>query len=153
MITPELQKSLDRSVELASSRRHEYLTLEHVLYALLDEKTASEVIRNCGGDVGQLKSELEEYLREQIEALPEDVQAAPQPTEAFERALHRALLQAHNSSQATINGGNLLAAMFQEKRSHAVYLLEKQGISRLDVLSYISHGISKEHSSLPEPAG
>jgi ATP-dependent Clp protease ATP-binding subunit ClpA len=152
VITPELQQTFDKTIQLAISRRHEYVTLEHLLCVLLEEKTGSDVIRNCGGDVQQLKLELEKYLTEQMESLPDDEPLEPQPTAAFERALHRALLQAQASGQGTIDSGNVLAAMFHEKRSHAVYLLENQGISRLDVLSYISHGVPKS-DSIPEPAG
>lgn len=152
MITPELQKTFEQTVELAATNRHEYVTLEHLLCTLLEEKTGSEVIRNCGGNIEQLKRELEQYFIEQLETLPEDEQVQPQPTAAFERVVHRALVQAHASHQSTIDGGNLLAAMFQEKRSHAVYLLEKQGITRLDVLNYISHGLSKS-DAVPAPDG
>jgi ATP-dependent Clp protease ATP-binding subunit ClpA len=152
VITPELQKSLDRTVKLATSSRHEYLTLEHLLYALLEEKTGRDIIENCGGDVEKLKRELDQYMRNEMESLPEGQEATPQPTAAFERTLHRAMLQAAAAEQATMDGGNLLVAMLQEKRSHAVFLLQGQGITRLDVLNYISHGVTKMES-VPEPAG
>ncbi|HEY9790629.1 MAG TPA: ATP-dependent Clp protease ATP-binding subunit ClpA [Candidatus Obscuribacterales bacterium] len=143
VITAELQKTLNRAMTFASEKRHEYLTLEHVLEALLEEKTGSDVIVNCGGDVKRLKKELDQFMSENMEKLPANVKAPPQATAAFERTLSRAVVQAQSSGQATIDGGNLLAAMFQERRSHAVYLMEKQGITRLDVLSYVSHGIAK----------
>lgn len=143
MLTPELQKTLNKAIEEAAGKRHEFVTLEHLLNALLDEKTSREVIKQCGGNCDELKRDVEQYIAENFEALPPAVNALPQPTAAFERALHRALMQAQASGQANIDGGNVIAAMFQEKRSHAVFLLEKQGISRLDVLNYISHGISK----------
>lgn len=177
MITAELQKTLNRTIEEAIKRQHEYVTLEHLLFALLDENTGSTAIRNCGGNVTELRKELDVYLENEIEKLPprdqsdyelspelldlddDDLppgaEAIPPPshmphtTAAFERALSRALTQAQASHQVTIDGGNLLAAMFQERRSYAVYLLEKQGITRLDVLSYVSHGIGKDD---PEPA-
>ena len=123
--------------------RHEYVTLEHLLYALLDEKTGNDVIRNCGGNITALKRELEQFLSSSIEPLPKRSKAKPDYTATFERVLERAVLQAQGSGQTTIDGGNILAAMFQERRSHAVYLLEKQGITRLDVLNYIAHGVSK----------
>ena len=143
MLTHELQRSLGRAGEAAVRQRHEYVTLEHILLALLEDPTGRDVIYNCGGDVGELRQELEAFMAENIQALPDAAQAAPQATAAFERVLQRALLQAEGSGQAAIDGGNVLAAMFQETRSHAVYLLAEKGISRLDVLNYISHGISK----------
>ena len=156
MLTHELQRTLSKAGHMAARRHHEYVTLEHTLHALLDDPTSKDVIHNCGGDVGQLKAALESFMAEHLESLPAGVEAAPQPTAAFERVLQRALLQAQGSGQPAIDGGNVLAAMFQETRSHAVYLLAKQGISRLDVLNYISHGISKrdveEDDDAAEPA-
>jgi ATP-dependent Clp protease ATP-binding subunit ClpA len=143
MITKELQETLNSSVQEAVTRKHEYLTLEHLLYALIAEKTTSQVIRHCGGNSDELKKELDKFLNESMEKLKDNKPKNPEPSAAFERVLSRAAMQAESSAQPTIDGGNVLAAMFQERRSHAVYLLEKQGITRLDVLNYISHGISK----------
>src|SRR2546425_8212108 len=143
MLTRELQHTVNRALEAAVQLRHEYVTLEHLLYALLDEKTGNDVIRNCGGNITALKRELEQFLSHSIETLPKRSKVRPDYTAAFERVLERAVLQGQASGQTTIDGGNILAAMFQERRSHAVYLLEKQGISRLDVLNYIAHGVSK----------
>jgi ATP-dependent Clp protease ATP-binding subunit ClpA len=143
MLTSELQKTIHRAINEAMQRRHEYLTLEHLLYALLEERTGSEVIRNCGGNITELRHDLEQFMTESMEALPKRIEYTPDHTAAFERVLERALMQAQASGQATVDSGNILAAMFQERRSYAVYLLEKQGIGRLDVLNYISHGISK----------
>ncbi|HWQ34092.1 MAG TPA: ATP-dependent Clp protease ATP-binding subunit ClpA [Blastocatellia bacterium] len=146
MITRELQDTLNFAVNEAYRRRHEFLTLEHLLYALLREKTGSEVIRNCGGNVEKLKIELEKFFAENIEQLPAGREQMPEQTASFERVLQRAALQAQSSGKSQIDGGNILAALYQERRSHAVYLLEKHGITRLDVLNYISHGISKVDS-------
>jgi ATP-dependent Clp protease ATP-binding subunit ClpA len=143
MLTRELQHTIQRTFEEALQRRHEYVTLEHLLYALIDEKTGSDVIQNCGGSITTLKHELEQFLTQSIETLPKSRRAKPDYTAAFERVLERAALQAQGSGQTAIDSGNILAAMFQERHSHAVYLLAKQGISRLDVLNYIAHGISK----------
>lgn len=149
MLSAELQQTLQRAVDDCYRRRHEFVTLEHLLMGLLEEKTTSEVIRNCGGNVTMLKRELEDFMETNIEQLPEKKVKNPEATAAFQRVMDRALMQARASSQATVDGGNVLAAMFQERRSHAVYLLEKQGISRLDVLNYISHGISKLDDGAP----
>ncbi|MFN7946957.1 MAG: ATP-dependent Clp protease ATP-binding subunit ClpA [Blastocatellia bacterium] len=146
MITRELQDTLNFAVNEAYRRRHEFLTLEHLLYALLREKTGSDVIRNCGGSVEKLKIELEKFFAENIEQLPAGREQMPEQTASFERVLQRAALQAQSSGKSEIDGGNILAALYQERRSHAVYLLEKHGITRLDVLNYISHGISKVDS-------
>jgi ATP-dependent Clp protease ATP-binding subunit ClpA len=143
MISKELQRTLNSAVEEAMRRRHEYLTLEHLLYALLHEQTGSNVIVNCGGRVDELKRDLNKFFDEKLERLPNYHDGMPEQTASFERVLQRAALQAQSSGQATIDGGNILAAMYQEKNSHAVYLLEKQGISRMDILNYISHGVSK----------
>lgn len=143
MITRELQDTLNNAFKEALKRRHEYLTLEHLLYALIKEKTGREVINNCGGDLEHLKHKLEAFFEQKMEQVAEGTEQLPEQTAAFERVLARALMQAEASGQSTIDGGNVLAAMYQERRSHAVYLLEKEGITRLDVLSYISHGISK----------
>jgi len=143
MISKELQDSLNLALGEASKRRHEYLTLEHLLYALLEDKSACEIIKACGGSVKNIRAELDKFLNETMEKLPNDIEVMPSYTAALERVLTRAYLQAESSAQTTIDSGNVLAAMFQEKRSHSVYLLEKEGITRLDVLSFISHGVSK----------
>ncbi len=146
MLTAELQKTINNAVQKAVDMRNEYLTLEHMLLALLDEKTGSDVIKQCGGDIKVLRQELELFISDTFERMPDTVEYTLSQTAAYERVLRRAIMQAHNSAQTTIDGGNVLAAMFEERRSHAVYLLEKQGITRLDVLNFISHGISKLES-------
>lgn len=146
MISKELQESLNLALAEAAKRRHEYLTLEHLLYALLEDKGACDIIKACGGSVKNIRQELDTFLNENMEQLPNGVDAMPSYTAALERVLTRAYMQAESSAQTTIDSGNVIAAMFQEKRSHSVYLLEKEGITRLDVLSYISHGISKVES-------
>lgn len=153
MITKELQSTLNIAFQEAVRRRHEFITLEHLLFALIQEKTGSEVLQNCGADTTKLKGELENFFSENMEPLPEGMDQAPAPTASFERVLSRAAMQADSAGTFTIDGGNVLAAMFQERKSHAVHLLEKQSISRLDVLSYISHGIAKTGGSPSEDAG
>jgi ATP-dependent Clp protease ATP-binding subunit ClpA len=144
MITRELEATLSAAIEEAASRRHEYVTLEHLLLALLADKKASEVLRNCGGDAETLRRELEKFLAENMEQVEaSQVSFEPQQTIMFARVLQYALLQAEGSGQQEVDGGNILAALFQADRSYAVYLLKSQGIRRLDVLNYLAHGISK----------
>ncbi|HWS52491.1 MAG TPA: ATP-dependent Clp protease ATP-binding subunit ClpA [Pyrinomonadaceae bacterium] len=143
MITKELQDTLNFAAMEAIKRRHEYVTLEHLLYALAHDKTASAVLRHCGGRVETLVKELEEFLDEKLEAVPAASDTLPEYTAAFQRVVEYALLQAEGSGQREVDGGNVLAALFQSPNSHAVYLLKKQGVSRLDVLNYLAHGISK----------
>jgi ATP-dependent Clp protease ATP-binding subunit ClpA len=151
MITRELQATLSEAVEDALRRRHEYVTLEHLLFALLSDRRAREVLRHCGADIDALRRDLETYLSEQMEAAPKPLKELPEQTLMFQRVLQYALLQAEGSGQKEIDGGNILASLFQAERSYAVYLLKQQGIRRLDVLNYIAHGISKlEESNAPQ---
>ena len=147
MLTRELQNTLSAALNEAIRRDHGYVTLEHLLLSLLSDRTASDVIYNCGGDIGKLKKELERFFKEHHEKLKRTQGRSqtelPEQTVMFERVLQYALLHAEASELKEINSGHILASMFQAERSHAVYLLKKQGISRLEVLSYISHGISK----------
>ncbi len=143
MITKELQATLNLAANEAIKRRHEFLTLEHLLFALVNDQNAAEVIANCGGDMDLLRSDLEEFFRDTMTPLPRGVERYPEQTAAFERVIDRAMMQAQSSGQETIDGGNILASLFEEHHSHAKYLMEKQGISKLDVLNYISHGLSK----------
>lgn len=144
MITKELENTLRNAVKEASDRHHEYVTLEHLLLALLSDRVARDVIYHCGGNLETLRKELEEFFGEHTELVnaQNDDSELPQQTVMFQRVLQYALLQAQASGQKEVNGGGLLAALFQARGSHAVYLLEKQGIKRLTVLRYISHGIS-----------
>ncbi len=150
MLTNELQSTLNRALEVAVMRRHEFLTLEHVLYAMLDERTSSRVLRECGASVEHLRTELESYLAGELEASLDADLETPEQTPGFQRVLQTAVNQARNSGQSLIDGGNILAAIFTEQQSAARYLLQAQGISRLDVLNYLSHGISKARN-LPAP--
>ena len=155
MITRELRATLNQAVQEAQRRRHEYLTLEHVLHAMLKDPVASEIIQACGGDLAQLKGELEQFLDRDLERLPEGVDAPPEQTLAFQRALQRAALHVQSSGKKEMDAGSLMAAMYRESDSHAIYLLEKQGITRLDVLNFISHGIRKAPGGggAPSPEG
>src|SRR5215204_3940556 len=143
MITKELQETLNFAAMEAIKRRHEYVTLEHLLYALLHEGTAARVVRHCGGDAEALTRELEKFFDEKVESVPASSDTLPEYTAAFQRVVEYAVLQAEGSGQKEVDGGNVLAALFQSPNSHAVYMLKKQGITRLDILNYLAHGISK----------
>jgi ATP-dependent Clp protease ATP-binding subunit ClpA len=149
-----LEASLSLAVREARKRRHELLTLEHVLWALLHDDAVAEVIRACGGNVPQLVRELEAYLDEQVDTLPPGEDRPPQQTLGFQRVLQRAAAHVQSAGREEIDGRNLLAAIFREPESHAAFLLSQQGINRLDVITYLSHGIpSVPQAPEPQPSG
>jgi ATP-dependent Clp protease ATP-binding subunit ClpA len=154
MLTRELEQTLKNAVNEAARHRHEYVTLEHLLYSLLEDNAAVDVLVNCGADLGEMRRALGEYLENVIEKLPAEVRVMPELTTTFQSTINYAVLQAEGSGQPAVDGANILAALYQAEQSYAVYLLLQQGITRLDVLNYISHGISKiDHGeSFPTPA-
>jgi ATP-dependent Clp protease ATP-binding subunit ClpA len=143
MIARELEVSLTLSVEEARRRRHEYLTLEHMLYGLLRDPTASDIIRHCGGDLTRLERDLLEFFDKNVPILPEGLEQEPEQTLGFRRVIERAAMHVQSSGKNVIDGGNVLVAMYREPDSHAVYLLESQGVRRFDCINYVSHGISR----------
>jgi len=143
MITKELEKTFNAAAEEALNRRHEYITLEHLLYALLDDPVGSEVLIGCGADLDQLRRELDEFFDQHYVPVPSDRPFVPQKTAMLLRVVEYAVLQAQSSQREEIDGGHMLAAFYQAERSHAVFLLRKSGITKLDVLNLISHGITK----------
>ena len=149
MITKELENTLNLAVAEATKRQHEYVTLEHLLLALLIDPTARDVIYACGGNLNALRKEIEEFFAAHDEMVSADGSTLPEQTIAFQQVLQYALLQAQASEQQEVNGGNVLAALFSAKHSHAVFLLNKHGITRLAVLNYISHGISPAGEEQP----
>src|ERR1044072_5877441 len=151
MITKELENTLSLAVAEATNRQHEYITLEHLLLALLVDPTARDVIYSCGGNLNTLKKEIEDFFAAHSEMVNPDPNTLPEQTLAFQRVLQYALLQAQASEQKEVNGGGVLAALFHAEHSHAVFLLNKQGVTRLAVLNYISHGISPVGET--EPTG
>ncbi|MDX6711769.1 MAG: ATP-dependent Clp protease ATP-binding subunit ClpA [Blastocatellia bacterium] len=153
MIKRELQAVLSVAVNDAIKRRHEYVTLEHLLFALLHDKEAIDVLKNCGGSVDGLRSEVSKFLSTEIEPLPGTNDRMPEQTSTFQQVLEYAVLQAQGSGQREVGTGNVLAALYQAPRSHAVYFLQKQGITRLDILNYISHGISKLNTPVDPSMG
>jgi ATP-dependent Clp protease ATP-binding subunit ClpA len=143
MLSKDLQKSIEDAIELAKRRRHEFLSAEHLLYALLRDDWGCEIILNCGGNIERMKRSLEEFFKHHIPTLPGHVKREPQIAVGFQRVLHRTLLHLQSSGKKEADAGDILASLFNEKDSHAVYFLNREGISRLDVLNFISHGIVK----------
>src|SRR4026208_608462 len=150
MISKELEATLNFALKEAKARRHEYVSLEHLLYALLRDKDGKAAILACGGDIEKLNKALEEFLAARMETLPQGRDHDPQQTLSFHRVLQRAVIHAQSAERKEINGGNLLIAMYREPDSYAVYSLEEQGITRFDVVNYVSHGVSK--TAAEEPA-
>jgi len=144
MISKELSATLSFAVSEAKKRRHEYVSIEHVLFAILHDSEGIEILQNCGGSVENLKNELENFFKEKVERIPEDNEYLLQQTIGFQRVIQRAVNHARSAEKAEVVVGDILASIFQEKDSHAEYFLSKEGVSRLDVLNYISHTVSKE---------
>ncbi len=148
MLTRELEETLSYAVDEAVKQKHEYVTLEHLLYALLEDTAAREILFSCGANIEEIAKLLEDYFRDTLERLPDSVKPMPELTTMFQSVIQFAIVQAESSGQSTIDGGNILAALFQTEQSYAVYLLQQQGVSRLDILNYMAHGISKVDSDL-----
>ncbi len=145
MISKELSETLGFAVKEAKKRRHEYVSVEHVLFALLHDDTGIDIIAKCGGNVDNLKRSLESFFEERIERIPEDNEYVLQQTIGFQRVIQRAVNHARSAEKQEVAIGDIMASIFQEKESHAESYLKSEGISRLDVLNYISH-------SLPAPS-
>ncbi|MFQ6021498.1 MAG: ATP-dependent Clp protease ATP-binding subunit ClpA [Acidiferrobacterales bacterium] len=143
MLSSELETSLNAAFQGAREKRHEYITVEHLLNALLDNPTAARVLRACGGDIGELRRNLNEFLEENVPTLPAGSEIDTHPTLGFQRVIQRAVLHVQGAGKREVTGANVLVAILAEKESHAVYFLYKQNITRFDVVNYISHGISK----------
>ena len=152
MISRELQITLNLAVKEAHRRRHEFLTLEHVLFALLHDTRGNEILQACGANRKKLLEELEAFFADSMETLSEEGEDGPEQTLGFQRTIQRAAYQVQSSGQKEMDAGNILASVFRESDSHAVYLLKLQGVTRLDVLNYISHGISKTPGALSKKA-
>jgi len=143
MIAQELEVSLHMAFVEARQKRHEFITVEHLLLALLDNPSAAETLRACGGNIEQLRRDLTKFIVEHTPTVDGEEDIDTQPTLGFQRVIQRAILHVQSSGKKEVNGANVLVAIFGEKDSHAVYYLQKQGINRLDVVNFISHGISK----------
>jgi ATP-dependent Clp protease ATP-binding subunit ClpA len=161
--TQELKDTLTAAYNETATRRHEFVTLEHVLYALCRDKNAKKIIEACGGKPEEIRAELEKFFDESMEQVPRGRDYDPEQTVAFQRVFQRAVMHVHSAGKNKLDSSNLLVALYRERDSYAVYLLEKQGVTRLDVVRFISHGIAKvsqeeekhgfEETSAPEGEG
>ena len=138
-----LEKTLHAALAHASDRSHEYATLEHLLLALIDDSDAAAVMQACGVDLGDLGDVVKQYLDQEYQSLKTSEKGDPAPTAGFQRVIQRAILHVQSSGKDTVTGANVLVALFSERDSYAVYFLQQQDMSRLDAVSYISHGIGK----------
>ena len=147
MLSKELEFTLNMAFREARDKRHEFMTVEHLLLALLDNPAANKVLRACGAEIDKLKEELVAYIEESTPMLPLKDDRETQPTLGFQRVLQRAVFHVQSSGKKEVTGANVLVAIFGERESQAVYFLNKQNITRLDIVNYMSHGISKVHDS------
>lgn len=146
MFGKSLEKTLHEALHYAANRQHEYATLEHLLLALVDDDDASAVMAACGVDLDELGQIITNYLDTELNELRVSQQmekSDPSPTAGFQRVIQRAILHVQSSGKDVVTGANVLVALFSEKESYAVYFLQQQDMSRLDAVSYISHGIGK----------
>ncbi len=143
MLSPNLEQTLHRALAYANERRHDFATLEHLLLALADDQDAIAVMRACNVDVERLKSDLTDYIDNQLGNIVGKHNNEAKPTAGFQRVLQRAAIHVQSSGREEVTGANLLVALFSERESHAVYFLQEQEMTRLDAVNYISHGIAK----------
>jgi ATP-dependent Clp protease ATP-binding subunit ClpA len=147
MLSKELEFTLNQAFKSAREKQHEFMTIEHLLLALLDNPAAAEVLRACGADIESLRRDLDGFLEETTPLIMDDDSRETQPTLGFQRVLQRAVFHVQSSEKKEVTGANVLVAIFSEQESQAVFFLDRQNITRLDVVNYISHGISKVSSS------
>ena len=150
MLSKELEFTLNLAFKEAREKQHEFMTVEHLLYALLGNPSAVEVLRACGADIDELKKELDKFLDETTPLLSTEDSRETQPTLGFQRVLQRAVFHVQSSDKNEVTGANVLVAIFSEQESQAVYFLNRMNITRLDVVNYISHGISKVNDPAEE---
>ena len=148
MLSKSLEQSLHRSLELAISKNHEFATLEHLLLALTEDEDAAELLRACGVNLGRLRLDLEKFIDEELsDVIADGEEVEPKATSAFQRVIQRAVHHVQTSGREEVTGANVLVAIFSERESHAVYFLQEQEMTRLDAVSYISHGTTKAPGS------
>src|SRR5579862_5009157 len=153
MISRELQVTLQLAMTEAVNRRHEFVCLEHLLYAMLHDVTSSNILKHCGADLDALRRKLAHYLDEQVERMPKGEEVSPRYAIGVQRALQRAALHVQSAGRQEITGGNVLVAMFHETESPAIFFLQEQGVTRFDVINFISHGVSKAGAEDDEDGG
>lgn len=139
MISKELSATLGMAVKEAKKRRHEYVCVEHLLYAILNDSIGTEIIANCGGDTEKISLSLEKFFIDRMERIPQESEYVLQQTVAFQRVIQRAVNHVRSAEKNEVTVGDILASIFQEEQSHAAYFLQANGVTRLDVLNYISH--------------
>jgi ATP-dependent Clp protease ATP-binding subunit ClpA len=153
MIAQELEVSLHMAFMDARQKRHELITVEHLLLAMLDNPSASEVLKACGASLDKLRTDITDHIEEHTPIVSGEDEVDTQPTLGFQRVIQRAMLHVQSSGKKEVTGANVLVAIFGEKDSHAVYFLHQEGVARLDVVNYIAHGISKitenDHKETP----
>ncbi len=147
MLSEELENTLQRALNKALNLKHQFITLEHLLFALLEDKNAQNIFNACKVNIEILKREIEGFLEKNLSDLVLSSKNDPKPTLGFQRVIQRAVIHVQSSGKREANGENILAAIFSERESHAVYFLQKQDLTRLDVINYISHGIKKSDES------
>jgi ATP-dependent Clp protease ATP-binding subunit ClpA len=147
MIAQELEVSLHLAFVEARQRRHEFITVEHLLLAMLDNSSAAHVLRACGADIDELRGVLSDFIATHTPMLPGNGEVDTQPTVGFQRVIQRAILHVQSTNKKEVTGANILVALFSEKDSHAVFFLNQRAITRLDVVNYIAHGINKTPQS------
>uniref|UniRef100_UPI003566C895 AAA family ATPase n=1 Tax=Litorivivens sp. TaxID=2020868 RepID=UPI003566C895 len=155
MLSRDLEATLGQAFKEARTKGHEFMTVEHLLLALLDNDSANKVMVSCGADIGQLRFDLVEFIEATTPLIPEnDMERETQPTLGFQRVLQRAVFHVQSSGKQEVTGANVLVAIFSEQESQAVFFLKQQNIARLDVVNYLSHGISRvgddEHRNTAE---
>ena len=152
MIAQDLEVSLHLAFVEARQKRHEFITVEHLLLAMLDNASAAQVLRACHADIDELRQVVTEFIDSNTPVVPGNSEMDTQPTLGFQRVIQRAILHAQSASKKEVSGANILAALFGEKDSHAVHFLTQRNINRLDIVNHIVHGISKEPQAAPAPA-
>ncbi|WP_324781013.1 ATP-dependent Clp protease ATP-binding subunit ClpA [Thiobacillus sedimenti] len=151
MIAQELEVTLHMAFMDARQKRHEFISVEHLLMAMLDNPSAAEVLRACGANIDAMREQLGKFIEEHTPKVGGEGEVDTQPTLGFQRVIQRAILHVQSSGKKEVTGANVLVAVFGEKDSHAVYFLTQQGVTRLDIVNYISHGITKTPQSEPAP--
>ena len=143
MLSKELEVTLNAAFKNARDKRHEFITVEHLLLALLDNAAAEAIMVACACNIKMLRGQLTQFIDETISYIPEGVQRETQPTLGFQRVLQRAVFHVQASDKKEVTGASIFVALFSEQDSHAVYLLHKQDVSRLDVVNFLAHGTTK----------